>query len=187
MRVIALFAAASLARARPDLRGLPPIRREPQMTYVDRAGAVIGVRGGRYRPARGSRALPAYVPAAFVSIEDRRFYEHAGFDPVGMARAIVADLARPASARAPRPSPSNWRAILFLTADQTMERKATELVYAVQLEQTYSKKQILAPLPQPGLFRRRRLWDRGGRRSAISTSPAAKLTVARGGDAGRRS
>src|ERR1019366_1681958 len=33
---------------------------------------------------------------------------------------------------------------LFLSADQTLERKADELVYAVQLEQAYSKKQILA-------------------------------------------
>src|SRR5579859_6247944 len=81
-----------MALSPPDLSRLPPITREAQITYVDRSGAVIGVRGGRFAPPADLARLPAYVPAAFVSIEDRRFYEHAGFDPVGMARAVIADL-----------------------------------------------------------------------------------------------
>ncbi len=72
---------------------LPPIRRDPQVTFVDRSGVVIGVRGGRYGPPVDIAKLPPFVPAAFVAIEDRRFYEHAGFDPMGMARAVVSDLA----------------------------------------------------------------------------------------------
>ena len=75
-----------------DIPSLPPIRRDPQITYLDRSGAVIGVRGGRYGPPVDIVRLPAYVPAAFVAIEDRRFYSHAGVDPMGMARALMADL-----------------------------------------------------------------------------------------------
>ena len=42
----------------PDLTRLPEIRREPQITYVDRTGAVIGVRGGRYAPPADLARLP---------------------------------------------------------------------------------------------------------------------------------
>jgi penicillin-binding protein 1A len=141
--IAALFAASTLSFSSGDLPRLPPITREAQITYVDRTGAVIGVRGGRFAPPADLARLPAYVPAAFVSIEDRRFYEHAGFDPVGMARAVIADLSSGKSQGASTITQQLARN-LFLTADQTVERKATELMYSVQLERTYSKKQILA-------------------------------------------
>lgn len=141
--MIALFAAAALSLSRPDIPRLPEIKREPQITYVDRSGAVIGVRGGRYAPPVDLARLPAYVPAAFVSIEDRRFYEHSGFDPVGMARAVIADLGS-GKRQGASTITQQLAKVLFLSADQTVERKATELVYAVQLEQAYSKKQLLA-------------------------------------------
>ena len=48
--MIVLAAAASLTLAAPELPPLPPITRDPQVTYVDRSGAVLGVRGGRYAP-----------------------------------------------------------------------------------------------------------------------------------------
>jgi penicillin-binding protein 1A len=139
----AILAASQLSLSAPDLPRLPPLTREAQITYVDRSGAVIGVRGGRFAPPVDLAHMPAYVPAAFVSIEDRRFYEHAGFDPVGMARAVIADLSSGKSQGASTITQQLARN-LYLSADQTIERKATELMYAVQLERAYSKKQILA-------------------------------------------
>ena len=50
--MIALFAAASMAFSPPDFKRLPPITREAQITYVDRSGAVIGVRGFALRSCR---------------------------------------------------------------------------------------------------------------------------------------
>ena len=92
---------------------------------------MIGVRGGRYAPPVDLAELPAYVPAAFVAIEDRRFYEHAGFDPMGMARAVDR---RPGQGQAPQGASTITQQLarnLFLTTDQTLERKGDELVYAV--------------------------------------------------------
>jgi penicillin-binding protein 1A len=141
--VLPLLAAASLLGAGPEIPRLPPIRRDPQVTFLDRSGAVIGVRGGRYAPPVDIDRLPPYVPAAFVAIEDRRFYSHDGFDPMGMARALVADLAAGRAREGASTITQQLARNLFLDSDRTMERKATELVYAVELEQTYSKKQIL--------------------------------------------
>jgi penicillin-binding protein 1A len=127
-----------------ELPQLPPITRAPQITYVDRLGEVLGVRGGTAAPPVDMARLPPYVPAAFVSIEDRRFYEHAGFDAVGMARALVTDLALGRTAQGASTITQQLARNLFLSADQTVERKTTELFYAVQLEQKYSKQQILS-------------------------------------------
>ncbi len=123
---------------------LPEIRRDPQIIYLDRGGAEIGVRGGHVSPPVNLDALPPYVPAAFVAIEDRRFYEHTGFDAVGMARALVKDLTTGRAAEGASTITQQLARNLFLSPEQTMERKAQELVYAVELERRFTKKQILA-------------------------------------------
>ncbi len=163
---------AGLALAVPDL---PPIRRDPQITYVDRSGAVIGVRGGRYAPPIDIARLPPYVPAAFVSIEDRRFYSHSGFDPVGMARALMSDLGG-GSVQGGSTITQQLARNLYLNADRTMERKGQELVLATQLEQKYSKSQIL------GLYLSRIYFGSGayGIEAASEryfNKPAARLTL----------
>ena len=176
MTLLTLLAAASLLSQGPQLPPLPPIRREPQITYLDRAGAVLGVRGGRFGPPVDVARLPAYVPAAFVAIEDRRFYSHEGFDAVGIARAIVSDIGRGKAAQGASTITQQLARNLFLNADQTMERKARELVYAIELERAYSKNQIL------GLYLSRVYFGSGayGIEAAARryyNKPAARLTV----------
>ncbi len=140
----ALLLAASLLSQAPSIPKLPEIKRDPQITYVDRSGAVLGVRGGKFAPPADLDKLPAYVPAAFVAIEDRRFYEHSGFDALGIARAIVADISKGRAAQGASTLTQQLARNLFLTNDRNIERKGLELLYAIQLEQTYTKKQILA-------------------------------------------
>ncbi len=141
--MLGVLAAFTINGTSLELPTLPPIKRDPQVTFLDRSGAVLGVRGGRYAPSTDIAKLPAYVPAAFVAIEDRRFYEHTGFDPIGIARALVADLREGQARQGASTITQQLAKNLFLSSDRTMERKAQELLYAVQLERTYSKKQIL--------------------------------------------
>jgi penicillin-binding protein 1A len=141
--IAAILAAGQLSLSAPELPRLPPLTREPQITYVDRTGAVIGVRGGQFAPPVDLARVPAYVPAAFVAIEDRRFYEHEGVDPMGVARAIVTDLTK-GKMQGGSTITQQLARVLYLNTDQTIERKATEAAYAIQLERVYSKKQILA-------------------------------------------
>ena len=174
--MIALIATASLLGGAFDLPSLPPIRRDPQITFVDRSGAVLGVRGGRYGPPVDLARLPPYVPAAFVAIEDRRFYSHAGFDAMGIARAIVTDLGEGRPAEGASTITQQLARNLFLGDARTMERKARELVYAVELERAYSKRQIL------GLYLSRIYFGSGayGIEAAARryfNKPAARLTL----------
>lgn len=174
-----LSLAATLALAAPqaaELPRMPPIERAPQITYLDRNGAVIGVRGGRFAPPVDVARLPRHVPAAFVAIEDRRFYEHDGFDPRGIARAIVTGLSEGRATQGASTITQQLARNLFLTQERTLERKATELVYAIELERTYSKSQIL------GLYLSRVYFGAGayGLEAAAQryfNKPAAKLTI----------
>jgi penicillin-binding protein 1A len=174
--IAAALAALSLSLPTPELPTLPPIRRDPQITYVDRSGAVLGVRGGRFAPPVNLARLPPYVPAAFVAIEDRRFYEHDGFDPRGIARAIVSDLTTGRAAQGASTITQQLARNLYLSSDRTLQRKADELLYAIQLERTYSKQQIL------GLYLSRIYFGSGayGIEAASQryfNKPAARLTL----------
>src|SRR5262245_60491485 len=73
----------------PDTSKLYDVKRQPSITYLDRSGAVVAVRGSQYAPPADLDALPPYVPAAFIAIEDRQFYHHFGFNPWGMIRSQV--------------------------------------------------------------------------------------------------
>jgi penicillin-binding protein 1A len=139
--VIGLVLALSLGQL--DIPKLPAITREPQVTFLDRGGAVIGVRGGRYAAPVDVARLPKYVPAAFVAIEDRRFYEHQGYDLQGIARALVTDIGEGRATQGASTITQQLARNLFLSSDRTLERKGQELIYAVELEQSYSKDQIL--------------------------------------------
>lgn len=174
--MLAAAIAALLPAALPGLPELPPITRAPQITYVDRAGVVLGVRGGQAAPPVDLIRLPAYVPAAFVSIEDKRFYEHGAFDPVGIARALVTDLAEGHAAQGASTITQQLVRNLFLTQDRTVERKTQELLLAIQMEQRYSKKQIL------GLYLSRVYFGAGAYGIEAASrryfdKPASRLTI----------
>src|SRR5580704_13607507 len=71
----------------PDTSTLYNVQRQPSISYLDRSGVLVAVRGSEESPPVDIDKLPKYVPAAFVSIEDRQFYHHMGFNPWGMIRA----------------------------------------------------------------------------------------------------
>jgi penicillin-binding protein 1A len=172
-----MLAAAAVFSGLPDISHLNEVRHQPQITYLDRSGAILGVRGGQYAAPVDVDRLPHYVPAAFVAIEDRRFYEHGGFDPMGMARAFAKDLEKGKIVEGASTITQQLARNLFLTPDQTMQRKAEEVMLAVQLEQRYSKKQIL------GLYLSRVYFGGGayGLEAAARRfydKPASQLTIA---------
>jgi penicillin-binding protein 1A len=135
---------AIFARGLPDTSKLYEVQRQPSVTYLDRSGALIAVRGSQYAPPVDVDSLPPYVPAAFIAIEDRRFYHHPGFDPIGMTRAIGRNLRAGHVVQGGSTLTQQLAKNLFLTPDQTMKRKIQEIMLAVWLEHKFSKKQILA-------------------------------------------
>ncbi len=135
---------AVFARDLPDTSALYNVDRQPSITYLDRNGALIAVRGTQQAPPADIDSLPDYVPAAFVAIEDRRFYHHPGFDPIGMTRAMASNLKAGHVVQGGSTLTQQLAKNLFLSPDQNMKRKVQELMLAVWLEMKFSKKEILA-------------------------------------------
>ena len=89
------------------------------------------------------KELPPYLPRAFIAIEDRRFYSHIGVDPVGLARAVVANVLRRGVSQGGSTITQQLAKNLFLTQNRTLWRKMQELVLALWLEHKFSKAEIL--------------------------------------------
>ena len=142
--ILMVAAIAVLASGLPDTSKLYDIKRQPSIAYLDRSGALLAVRGSQYAPPVDLDSLPAYVPAAFVAIEDRRFFHHIGIDPVGILRALFADMRAGRYVQGGSTLTQQLAKNLFLTPAQTPRRKAQELVLALWLEAKFSKKEILA-------------------------------------------
>ena len=140
--VVAFFAVFAIDL--PDTSKIFEVKRQPSISYLDRSGSQVAVRGSQFSPPVDLDQLPPYVPAAFVSIEDQRFYSHFGFDPIGMARAALADLRAGHAQQGASTITQQLARNLFLTPDQTIRRKVQELVLAIWLEHKFTKKQILS-------------------------------------------
>jgi penicillin-binding protein 1A len=87
--------------------------------------------------------LPGHLPAAFLAIEDRRFYSHFGIDPIGLLRALASNVMRRGGTQGGSTITQQLAKNLFLTQDRTIWRKLQEAVLAVWLERKFSKAEIL--------------------------------------------
>jgi len=142
--LVAFFAV--FAPGLPDISELDQAKRRPSISYLDRSGALLSVRGSQAAPAVSLDALPPYVPKAFIAVEDRWYYWHLGFNPWGIARSQIYNMQHKGEGRPLRGGSTITQQLarnLFLNTDQTYRRKAQELVLAVKLEAVYSKKKIL--------------------------------------------
>jgi penicillin-binding protein 1A len=127
----------------PDADRLWSLNRPPGITFLDREGRVIAVRGSRHGAATPLSALPPYVPKAFLAAEDRRFYRHGGVDLRSVARALRADLGARRVVQGGSTITQQIARGLFLTPEQSLRRKFQEAVLAVQLENRLSKDAVL--------------------------------------------
>jgi len=128
----------------PDTSKLYDVKRQPSISYLDRSGAMVAVRGSVNAPPVNLDRLPPYVPKAFVAIEDRWFYWHFGFNPWGIVRSQIYNVQNKGGPlRGGSTITQQLARNLFLSPAQTYRRKAQELILAVWLEAKFSKKEIL--------------------------------------------
>ena len=71
------------------------VNRPLAFTFLDADGNDVGHRGAVVGERLKLEEMPAYLPAAFIAMEDRRFYSHNGIDPLGPGARAAARSARP--------------------------------------------------------------------------------------------
>ncbi|MBL8548393.1 MAG: PBP1A family penicillin-binding protein [Hyphomonadaceae bacterium] len=127
----------------PDGKSLWSLNRRPGITFLDREGRTLGVRGPYYGRRIALSDLPEYVPQAFLAIEDRRFYQHRGVDRAAVLRAFFANMAAGRTVQGGSTITQQLARNLFLTPKQTLRRKVQEMVLASRIEQLLAKDDIL--------------------------------------------
>ncbi|MFA1819057.1 transglycosylase domain-containing protein [Virgibacillus oceani] len=112
-------------------------------TFETREGQVIGKLYNENRTLLSIDQIPDHVQQAVISIEDRRFYDHAGVDFKSVVRAVARDLIAVEKVEGASTITQQVAKNLFLTNDKTWMRKTKEVMSAIYLEQEYSKDHIL--------------------------------------------
>ena len=127
----------------PLSRALEPLA-DPALLLQSDDGQPIALRGAIKESPVDVTKLDPITPAAFVSIEDRRFYRHWGIDPRGMARAFMADMRGRGVRQGGSTITQQLAKTSFLNGDRTFKRKAQEIIIAFWLEAWLTKQEILS-------------------------------------------
>ncbi|HEB13965.1 MAG TPA: penicillin-binding protein, partial [candidate division WWE3 bacterium] len=121
------------------------VDREVSMStkIYDRNGKLLyDIYGDENRTLINIDEVPDVVKQATISIEDKNFYRHRGFDPFGMARGIYNTVVKNELQGGSSITQQLVKNTL-LTAERTITRKIKEFVLALQIEARYSKDEIL--------------------------------------------
>ena len=127
----------------PLSRALEPLQ-DPALLLVSDDGHAIARRGAVKEAPVDVDKLNALTPAAFVAIEDRRFYHHWGIDPRGIGRAMFANMRGGGVRQGGSTITQQLAKTNFLSGDRTIKRKAQEVIIAFWLEAWLTKKDILS-------------------------------------------
>ncbi|HHX77574.1 MAG TPA: PBP1A family penicillin-binding protein, partial [Firmicutes bacterium] len=87
--------------------------------------------------------MPKYVRQAIIAIEDERFYQHFGLDPIGIARAVWVNLQKGKITQGGSTITQQLARNLYLSHERTFSRKFQEAALTLQLERLYTKDEIL--------------------------------------------
>ncbi|MFG1461333.1 penicillin-binding protein 1A [Xanthobacter sp. DSM 24535] len=127
----------------PSMQTLMVPKRPPTVMIQAADGKPLATRGDMGGAAVPLKELPAYLPNAFIAIEDRRFYDHWGIDTLGLARAVITNLTSGRVRQGGSTLTQQLAKNLFLTQERTFSRKIQEVVLALWLEKKFSKSEIL--------------------------------------------
>lgn len=110
----------------------------------DRDGNLLSeIRGAENRTVVSLQDIPEHTQLAFIAAEDLRFYSHKGIDPYRILGAIRSNLKSGTLAEGASTITQQLAKLTHLSAEKTIKRKLEEISLAFQIEQAYSKQEIL--------------------------------------------
>ncbi|WP_462410196.1 transglycosylase domain-containing protein [Neobacillus sp. Marseille-QA0830] len=124
--------------------GAPPLAVPQSTLFFSDDGTLIGEsnNGQKRYWAKLDNISPDLIDAT-ISIEDKNFYNHHGFDYKRVGGAVLADIKAMAKVQGASTITQQYARNLFLEHDKTWKRKLLEAFYTIRLEMSYPKKQIL--------------------------------------------
>lgn len=133
----------------PGLEGIADEIKTPVATTIwSEDGVLLGTLDVQNRQPVELEKVPKRMRDATIAIEDHRFYEHSGVDPIGVARAIVVNI-RSGNRAAQGGSTLTQQLVrninqFGISKEKRLGRKVREAFTAIRLEQLYTKNEILS-------------------------------------------
>ena len=137
-----LVTAALLYPQLPDTSGLAHYQPKQPLRVYTADGVEIGGFGSEKRQFVPFEKIPKLMRDSLLAVEDSRFYEHSGIDPIGVLRAVVSNVTGGRTQGASTITQQVARTF-FLTREKTLTRKLKEALLSLKIEHELSKDQIL--------------------------------------------
>ncbi|QDI90861.1 PBP1A family penicillin-binding protein [Salicibibacter halophilus] len=141
--VAATAVAASMISDAPELNAEELTFAEGATIYDMNDNELGRLQGTENRTYRDIDEMPEHLKNAFIAVEDYRFYEHSGIDLYRIGGAVVSNITGGFGSEGASTITQQLVKQAFLSADQSIERKVQEQWLALQMEQEYSKDEIL--------------------------------------------
>jgi len=126
----------------PDYEQLSNYQPATISRVYSRDGKVIDEFAQQRRLFISADEIPDIVKNAFISAEDKNFYNHIGYDPAGIAKAIF-DAANGKELRGASTITQQVMKNFLLTRSRSIDRKIKEIILATRIEKSMSKEKIL--------------------------------------------
>ncbi|MDW6002735.1 penicillin-binding protein 1A [Vibrio mangrovi] len=127
----------------PDVATLRDVQLQTPMQVFSQDGKLIAQFGEKRRIPLKLSDIPPELIHAFLATEDSRFYEHYGFDPIGITRAALAVLISGSASQGASTITQQLARNFFLSNEKKIMRKVKEIFIAVHIEQLLTKDEIL--------------------------------------------
>ncbi|MCM3714218.1 penicillin-binding protein 1A [Alkalihalobacillus oceani] len=142
--LVFLAASAVALLSYTKMQGPPPLNVSQTTVYYGADNTPIGERHhGEHRYWVDLSEISPDVIDATIAVEDRRFYQHFGFDPLRIGGAIIANIRSGSKSQGASTITQQYARNLYLSHDKTWKRKWNELLYSLRLEMNYEKDDIL--------------------------------------------
>lgn len=127
----------------PDIDSLKDVRYQVPMNIYSKEGKLIAQYGEKKRTPVAIAEVPQDLIHAFLAAEDDRFFDHPGVDYQGLLRAAFAFLSTGEKRQGGSTITMQVARNFFLSSEKTLLRKLREILLAVKIESTLTKRQIL--------------------------------------------
>ena len=143
--VVILVATVVIYPQLPDLDTLTHYQPKQPLRVFTADGVQIGSFGTERRVYQRIDQIPELMKDSLLAVEDARFYEHAGIDPISVARAVVSVLSGGLVRRVQGGSTITQQVArtFLLTNERTVSRKFKEALLSLRIEAALSKDQVL--------------------------------------------
>ncbi|WP_117235973.1 penicillin-binding protein 1A [Vibrio maerlii] len=127
----------------PDVATLRDVQLQTPMEVYSQDGKLIAHFGEKRRVPKSIDEIPQELIDALIATEDSRYYDHFGFDPIGITRAAITVVASGSAKQGASTITQQLARNFFLSNEKKIMRKIKEIFIAVHIEQLLTKEEIL--------------------------------------------